>query len=178
MSDIRTRTRNFWKFRKILVPLPGNDVTPVRLWHNTRGTGIPSLQYSGYGYTFVTIGYTFVTIPGVRVYLRYNTRGTGIPSLQYLGYGCTFATIPGERCIHSGLIQKMSYIFCIKLKCRHVLSVTQTEHRTQQAVRTYHAIRAPGCKQLLVLFSFLRARTNVLTEDTLEWNYSFFMNRI
>ena len=40
-------TRNFWKFCKILIPLPGNSVTPARLWHNTRGTGIPSLQFPG-----------------------------------------------------------------------------------------------------------------------------------
>ena len=38
-------SRNCWKFCEILTPLPGNSVTPVRLWHNTRGTGIPSLQY-------------------------------------------------------------------------------------------------------------------------------------
>ena len=30
-------------------------MTSVRLWHNTRGTGIPLPQYPGYGYTFATI---------------------------------------------------------------------------------------------------------------------------
>ena len=47
LQDIRTRTGNFWKFCRTLIPLPGNSVTPVRPWHNTRGTGIPSLQYPG-----------------------------------------------------------------------------------------------------------------------------------
>ena len=49
VSSVRLcpNTRNFWKFCKILIPLPGNSATPVRLWHTTRGTGIPSLHYPG-----------------------------------------------------------------------------------------------------------------------------------
>ena len=44
---LRQNTRNFWKFCKIVIPLPEKSVTPVRLWQNTRGTGILSLQYPG-----------------------------------------------------------------------------------------------------------------------------------
>ena len=47
LYDIRTRTQNFWKFCNILIPLLGNPVTPARLWHSTRGTCMPSLQYPG-----------------------------------------------------------------------------------------------------------------------------------
>ena len=63
VSSVRLchNTRNFWKFCKTSVPVPGTSgssvrssypyptfsVTPVRLWHDTRGTDIPSLQYPG-----------------------------------------------------------------------------------------------------------------------------------
>ena len=64
LYDFRTRTRNFWNFCKISVPLPGTSVTSVRLWHNTRGTGM----------------YAFVAIPG-------------------------------ELCIHSGLIRRVHSLY-------------------------------------------------------------------
>ena len=41
---------DFCKFCKIPIPLPGTSVTSVtsvRLWRNTRGTGMPLLQYPG-----------------------------------------------------------------------------------------------------------------------------------
>ena len=47
LQDFRIRTRNFWKICKIPIPLPGTSATRVRLWHNTRGTGVPLLQYPG-----------------------------------------------------------------------------------------------------------------------------------
>ena len=47
LHEFRTRTRNFWKFCKIPIPLPGTSVTSVDCG----------------------------TIPGVRVCFCYNTRG-------------------------------------------------------------------------------------------------------
>ena len=54
---------------------------------------------------------------------------------------------------------------------RHVLSVPQTERRTQKAVRI---MQKEHLLLLLMFLSFLRARINVLTKDTFESKLIFF----
>ena len=47
LHDFRNGSRNFWKLCKTSVPFLGTLVTPVKLWHNIRGTGMLLLQYPG-----------------------------------------------------------------------------------------------------------------------------------
>ena len=106
------------RVQHVLYPLGTSSVSSVRLRHNTRSfwkfckTFVPEPRTSGSSVRspyphpkfcdFCKTG----TIPGVRV----------LPLLQY----------PGSPVfIHSGLIRRV----CYALRC-HVLSVTQTEHRT------------------------------------------------
>ena len=39
--DFYTRTRNMYNFCKASIPVPGTSGSSVRLWHNTRGRGVP-----------------------------------------------------------------------------------------------------------------------------------------
>ena len=46
--DKKSFHKNGPKFCKTYITVPGTSVSFVRLWHNTRGTGIPLSQYRGY----------------------------------------------------------------------------------------------------------------------------------
>ena len=76
--------RNFWKICKNLIPLLGNAVTPVRLWHNTRGTGIPSLQYPGTSVNF-QVSSEMLIIDAVMFFQSYINRTPNTASSTYQG---------------------------------------------------------------------------------------------
>ena len=91
-------TRNFWKFCKTIVPVPGtflkfckifiplprNYVTPVRLWHNTRGTGTPLLQYPGTSVNF-QVSSEMLIIDAVMFFQSYLNRTPNTASSTYQG---------------------------------------------------------------------------------------------
>ena len=100
-------TKNFCKFCRTFIPVPGNSVSSVR--HSY-------MYVPGTSVSFCKIP---IPLPGTSV--------SSIGLAQYPGYGCTFVAIPGEPGILSGLTRRMDYAL---RRHMYVSSVTHTERQT------------------------------------------------
>ena len=138
MYDIHTCTRNFRKFctpvaripwvrvQHVLYPL-GTSVSSVFACATIPGTSGSSVRHPHVPAPGTTGSSVISSYPYYLILCDYCKTVAKYPGFRY-----TFVTIPWEFWINSGLSPK---VYNALIRMSPCLPVTETEHRTQQAVR-------------------------------------------
>ena len=120
LCDIHTRTRNFWNFCTPVATIPGVWVQHVVY---PLGTSVSSVRPCHNTPNFWKFCKASVPVPGTSVSPVRSPHPYPKPLVtserlaQYLGYGYTIDKIPGEPCIHSGLIRRIIVKIKIHSSC-------------------------------------------------------------